>query len=228
MGPAAAAEPGCPAAPHAHVPEATAPLNLGELKLQLIDYKCFGEYDRAVARVLMQAQAFIRERAKHESKLALVLDIDETSLSNWPELVANDFGYIPDGDCNALPKGPCGSAKWELRAEAKAIEPTRDLFNAAKAAGVAVFFITGRKKTDEEVEATVKNLTNEGYTGWSGLELRPIDQYKSVSEFKTAKRAEIEGKGFTIIANIGDQWSDLDGGHAERIFRVPNPFYYIP
>src|SRR5262249_39523231 len=90
---APAAEPGCPAAPHAHVLEATAPLNLGELKLQLIDYKCFGEYDRDVARVLMQAQALVQQRAKEQAKPALVLDIDETSLSNWRELIANDFGY---------------------------------------------------------------------------------------------------------------------------------------
>jgi hypothetical protein len=34
--------------------------------------------------------------------------------------------------------------------------------------------------------------------------------------------------GFVIIASIGDQWSDLEGGHAERVFKVPNPFYLIP
>jgi len=35
-------------------------------------------------------------------------------------------------------------------------------------------------------------------------------------------------KEFTIIANIGDQRSDLDGGYSERTWRVPNPFYFIP
>jgi hypothetical protein len=29
-----------------------------------------------------------------------------------------------------------------------------------------------------------------------------------------------------IIVNIGDQ-SDLEGGHAEMTFKVPNPFYFI-
>jgi hypothetical protein len=28
--------------------------------------------------------------------------------------------------------------------------------------------------------------------------------------------------------NVGDQQSDLDGGFAEKAFRVPNPFYFIP
>ena len=35
-------------------------------------------------------------------------------------------------------------------------------------------------------------------------------------------------QGFTIIANVGDQPSDLAGGYAERTFLVPNPFYRIP
>jgi hypothetical protein len=33
--------------------------------------------------------------------------------------------------------------------------------------------------------------------------------------------------GFTIIANIGDQKSDLEGGYAEMTFKVPSPFYFI-
>jgi len=27
---------------------------------------------------------------------------------------------------------------------------------------------------------------------------------------------------------VGDQLSDLSGGHAERTFKVPNPFYFVP
>lgn len=51
----------------------------------------------------------------------------------------------------------------------------------------------------------------------------------SVSKFKTAAREKIENGGvYTIIANVGDQDSDLAGGHAERTFKVPNPFYFIP
>ena len=50
----------------------------------------------------------------------------------------------------------------------------------------------------------------------------------SVSNHKTAARIDIESKGFVIIANIGDQKSDLAGGHAEMTFKVPNPFYFLP
>jgi len=48
-----------------------------------------------------------------------------------------------------------------------------------------------------------------------------------VSCFKSKARAQIESNHFTIIANIGDQFSDLVGGHAERTFKVPDPLYFI-
>jgi hypothetical protein len=52
-----------------------------------------------------------------------------------------------------------------------------------------------------------------------------------VSKYKSATRKLIEegqDDGYRIIANIGDQISDLEGGYAKRCFKVPNPFYYIP
>jgi hypothetical protein len=36
-----------------------------------------------------------------------------------------------------------------------------------------------------------------------------------------------EAEGYTIVANIGDQPSDLAGGHSERTFLPPDPFYRI-
>jgi HAD superfamily, subfamily IIIB (Acid phosphatase) len=38
-------------------------------------------------------------------------------------------------------------------------------------------------------------------------------------------RRKLTAEGYIIIANIGDQDSDLTGGYAERIFKLPNPFY---
>jgi len=104
------------------------------------------------------------------------------------------------------------------------------LFNEAKAKNVKIFFITGRRDTPALRDATERNLRAVGYDGWEGLLMRPpaaTDQYQNVQAFKTAKRADIS-KNFTIIVNIGDQRSDLEGGYAERTWRVPNPFYYIP
>ena len=52
--------------------------------------------------------------------------------------------------------------------------------------------------------------------------------YDSAVEFKTPLRAGIERLGHTIIANVGDQPSDLEGGYAERSFLLANPFYRVP
>jgi putative acid phosphatase of HAD superfamily subfamily IIIB len=52
--------------------------------------------------------------------------------------------------------------------------------------------------------------------------------YASAADFKTPVRMEIEHTGYTIIANMGDQPSDLRGGHAEKKFLLPDPFYRVP
>src|SRR5262249_14722905 len=108
-------------------------------------------------------------------------------------------------------------------------KPTLDLFNAAKAMNVAVFFITGRYDDGLERAATELNLRNAGYFGWDGLYLRdPKAPRSSVADYKRDARIDIEKSGYRIIANVGDQQSDLIFEHAERWFKVPNPFYYIP
>jgi hypothetical protein len=219
----------CPKEPYVHFPQAGRPVNLGELKLQLLDYKCFGGYDRDVDNALAQARVYIETRPGVVNNPAIVLDIDETSLSNWDEILADDFGFIADGQCDILPKGPCGDHAWELLAKASAIKPTLELFNAAVAKKIAVFFITGRNGDPATQAATEKNLHDVGYQGWSGLIMRPDgSSTPSAADYKAPERAKLVAKGFTIIANVGDQQSDLDGGYAERTFRVPNPFYYIP
>jgi acid phosphatase len=92
-----------------------------------------------------------------------------------------------------------------------------------------VFFVTGRRETAEESAATEANLRAAGYDGWAGIYLRPPASHEnSAAIFKSGARAEIESQGYHIIANVGDQQSDLALGHAERTFKLPNPFYYVP
>ena len=202
------------------------PPNLGDLKQQIREYQRSGAYDRDLAKVAAAARAYVEQRAGEVSKPALVLDIDETSLSNWPQLEANDFGYIPKGPCRNLPEGPCGSLAWDTTLRAKAIGPTLELFNAARAKGVSVFFITGRRESERRV--TAANLRAAGYHGWAGLVMRRPNDKRSVADYKSDERARIEANGYAIIANMGDQPSDMAGGHAERSFLLPDPFYRIP
>jgi acid phosphatase len=206
------------------------PPNLGEFKQQLLTYQKSGHYKRGLAAVAATAQAYIDAHVGGVTKPALVLDIDETSLSNWPRIVADDFGYIPSGACSRLPQGPCGARAWELMAKAPVIASTLQLFNAARAKGVAVFFITGRD--EGERAATIRNLHRAGYRGWTKLIMRPLGlKVKSAVDFKARERAKIAAQGYSIIANMGDQPSDLAGGNPDdraRQFLLPNPFYRIP
>ena len=207
-------------------PVARPPANLGELKTQITDYRRSGGYDRDVAAVLAEAQKYMEQRAALVAKPAIVLDIDETSLSNLPQILANDYGRFANGPCE-LPAGPCGYLAWGLMARDPAILPTLQLFKAARAKGVAVFFITGRR--EDEREKTESNLRLAGYDGWEKLVLRPSGTTTpSAADYKAPERAKIAAQGYTIIANVGDQPSDLAGGYAERTFLVPNPFYRIP
>lgn len=224
--PVAAAPAECPSPRQLDIPQPSRPLNLGLIKKQLRDYHDTA-YPRDLADILADARSFVEQRAGEVSKPALVLDIDETALSNWPTIQANDFGYIAAGSCDRLPKGPCGFRTWERKHAAAAIAPTLALFNAAKAKRVEVFFITGRHADTRE--ATIRNLRTVGYRRWNALFTRVAgDTRRPVTDYKSEARAKIEARGFTIIANVGDQDSDLAGGHAECAFKLPNPFYFIP
>jgi acid phosphatase len=202
------------------------PINVGQLKNQLYFYACSGAYDDDLNGVLGAARAYVEARAGQVVKPALVLDIDETSLSNLPIELIDDFAYIAGIPCTPDLAGPCGFESWVNAAKAKAIPGTLALFNAAKANHVAVFFVTGRHPAAEA--ATVKNLKSAGYQGWAGLMLRPQGDSGTVIAFKSGERERIAEQGYTIIANVGDQDSDLAGGYAERAYKLPNPFYYIP
>ena len=201
--------------------------NLGDVKIALKDYVKSGQYEKDLAAVGNEAIAALDGPAAAVPRAALVLDIDETSLSNLPQMLANDFGYVAAGPCAHLPKGPCGARAWELSARAKAVAPTLELFRHARAKQVAVFFITGRDETERA--ATTRNLIRAGYRGWTKLIMRPVHGPRlSAADYKAATRAEIEAKGYRIIVNVGDQPSDLVGGHAEKTVLLPNPFYRIP
>ncbi len=97
----------------------------------------------------------------------------------------------------------------------------------SRAQSVAVFFITGRPESQQA--ATERNLGTAGYAGYARLFMVPDGaHFASAADFKAPIRAGIERQGYTIIANVGDQPSDLEGGHAERAFLLPNPFYRVP
>jgi hypothetical protein len=101
------------------------------------------------------------------------------------------------------------------------------VFRTARSANVAVFFITGRPESQRV--ATERNLRAVGYKDYAKLFMVPDGaHFASAVDFKMPVRIQIEELGFTIIANMGDQPSDLRGGHAEKKFLLPDPFYRVP
>jgi phosphoglycolate phosphatase-like HAD superfamily hydrolase len=155
---------------------------------------------------------------KHGEKLALVFDIDETALSSYCEMQAEDYGYIK----------PMNN-EWIVSPQAAiAIPGALRLFNRAKAAGVEVFFITGRPVAQRD--GTARNLEAAGFHGWKRLDLKePAESNMSRAEYKAGRRKKIVADGYRLILNVGDQWSDLNGEPgAEVSVKLPNPFYFLP
>ena len=174
------------------------------------------------------------QRAKadrHQGKLAIVLDIDETSLSSYCEMKREDFGYLP-----------VLANAWVVTPEAAVgIPGAIRLFNRAKAAGVAVFFLTGRPGVSntskavpthpgDQTAGTERNLERAGFHGWTGLVLRNAEEIGLPTiEYKSRERRNIVNNGYTILLSVGDQWSDLLGmPQAEVSVKLPNPFYFLP
>jgi acid phosphatase len=202
------------------------PQNLSDTEKILIDYHDSGAYDRDLEMVASQVVEYIQHNAADAKNPALVLDIDETTLSNWSKLLANQFAFFPTGACD-LPKGPCGEDSWELMSIATPIWATHRIYEAARSAHVTVFFITGRQNRFRH--ATIQNLHDAGYTDFADVMMEEDGaHFASAADFKSVQRERIEHAGYTIIANVGDQRSDLDGGHAKKTFQMPNPFYHIP
>jgi hypothetical protein len=184
----------------------------GELDRALISYHDSGEYESDIASVDEAAQSYLNAHLPSgHSKPALVLDIDETSLSNYAGLVTSGFTAA-------------GTVATAASGTDTAIAPTLALYHDAIAHGVAVFFITGRPELIKS--ATESNLTSVGYDeGWSGLYFKPTEA--DTEQFKSSTRETIKKSGYKILVNVGDQQSDLDGGFAQQDFKLPDPFYYI-
>src|SRR5262245_20023496 len=87
-------------------------LTLRYVQGEITEYIDSGRYDATVAQVVSAARTWLEERAGSVTRPAIVLDIDETSLSNWPAYRINGWVRIRTGDCD-LAKGPCNIRAWQ-------------------------------------------------------------------------------------------------------------------
>jgi predicted secreted acid phosphatase len=197
-----------------------------------------GCYPLETERRAAAAMRYLDYRIEHPrypgERLAITVDIDETALSNYAFLKESHFTY-----------NRAQLQQWWQKEQDPALPGTLALVKRALSHHVAVFFISGRSATYRKY--TEGNLQGAGYplesikaNGAIILKAPPADP-KNPCAYKTAHRRAIAQRGFTIVLNVGDQYSDLeecDGqGRAltgvisfrgERLVKLPNPFYCIP
>lgn len=197
------------------------PHNLALLKQQLSRYYDTGKYYDDISNIEKKALSYLRFRinqnklSAHKCKLAIVLDIDETSLSNYNNMRTLGFGGTKEEIYADIGKG-----------NDPAIPFTHTLYSYAINHGVTVFFITGRK---EKIRAaTERNLKDVNFATYKHLYMEPNTYNKSSAvPYKVAMRKKIKRNGYDIVINIGDQYSDIEGGFADMAFKLPNPFYIV-
>jgi predicted secreted acid phosphatase len=147
-------------------------------------------------------------------KRAIVFDVDETALSNYSAIDADNFTFGTNSKAEATNE------------IGKAIPPTLALYKLAQKKGIATFFITGRR--EDVRDHTAHNLQREGFSNYTQLVLKPLDFTGTTVDYKARARKAIEDQGYRIVASVGDQYSDLAGGHEAAAFKLPNPFYFLP
>jgi predicted secreted acid phosphatase len=219
-----------------------------------------------------------KARKKSSGRKAIVLDVDDTTLTTWNYELYSNWDFNPA--TNASFVGLTGTTFTGNMFPAT--PGMLDTVGAAKSLGYAIFFVTGRG--DSQHAATIANLVNDTAAGFAditsvnlsgktvpeidagypaptpidtghggfadGLFTKPpVGSYPAyldkpefcgpfihaspaascpTIQYKSGTRAYIESQDYDIVANFGDQFSDLEGGFATRTFKMPNPNYYLP
>lgn len=185
----------------------------------------YGHDSRGVAAKIASLLKARQHWSYGTSKKTLLLDVDDTTLLTYNYEIFSNFAYNPttNGDFVTGEKFP---SVFGMVAMVK----------AAKAEGYAVIYLTGRPNTQQA--ATVGNLEKVGYPAPDAIYTKPTQApYPSyltcaptctTVEYKSSTRKHIQDDGNHIVANAGDQYSDLAGGYADMTFKLPNPMYFLP
>jgi hypothetical protein len=157
---------------------------------------------------------------------ALVFDVDDTTLSTYNYEVTHDFGYNAQENADYIHNHGMGPVFGMV-----------DFANYAASKGVTVYYLTGRPESQRA--DTVRDLLAAGYPDVTDATLfmrnrdnppayLPCEPTCTTIQYKSLTRQHIETLGFDIVMDVGDQYSDLDGGYTDSTVKVPNPMYYLP
>jgi hypothetical protein len=201
-------------------------------------------YAKEATSVALAGERWLAAHHRVHGKKAIILDVDDTTLATWNYEVASNWAF-----------NPATNGQFVTGQQFPAVPGMVDLVAKAAKEGYAIFFLTGRPAAQEG--ATLGNLTVDGVgvdagyvaptmlsDGEDGLFTKPaIADYPAylkaacasdpngactTIDYKSATRAHIESLGYDIVANFGDQFSDLIGGSADRTLKMPNPNYFLP
>lgn len=193
------------------------PVNIEVAKLNVIRYHDSGAYDKDTENVITQALNYLEWRLTQQptdGKPAIVLDIDETSLSNYRNLFKLNFS-----------SSPTDTGPFRFTEDQPAIQPTLKLFRFAIEHDLPVFFLSGRHEKDRSV--TERNLNKVGFAPYKGLILRADNDTRPNAIYKSNARKRLSEQGYNIILSIGDQQTDFIGGFTDKTFKLPNPYYLV-
>lgn len=193
-------------------------------------------YAKDLARLDADAKSYIDKaarKARHKGeKPAVVFDVDDTLLLSLDYEKRYNYTY--------------NSSTWNdyvNRADRPAVFGSPELVRYAASKGVEVFYNSGLSEAQRA--GAVENLKKVGAdvnldAGHMFLKdkANPPAYLKDCAtpgtwncttvQYKSGTRQHIEDDlGYEIIANFGDQYSDLDGGHADRTYKLPNPTYFV-
>lgn len=185
-------------------------------------------YAEQLAGIEAGAKAYLGHAVRHtHGKAAIVLDVDDTTLLTYNYEQEQGFGYTPASN----------SAYIETKTMAPVFGMPQ-LVDWAARQGITVFYLTGRPEAQRDRSAA--NLAADGYQpvadpGHFFLKnsanppaYLTCGATCTTIQYKSGTRQHIESEGYDIVANFGDQYSDLSGGHADKGFKLPNPMYYLP
>jgi HAD superfamily, subfamily IIIB (Acid phosphatase) len=197
--------------------------------VQLHTFSPSGAYANEMAGVEADAATYLDKAAKHDKQFsgtpAVLFDIDDTTLNTYSYEIYSNFVF-----------NPATNAAFVNNAVFPATPGMPALVSHARDDGYTVFFLTGRPEAQRP--GTVTNLANAGYGTEDKDHLFLKDNTApwlascaptcSTTQYKSLTREHIESLGFDIVANFGDQFSDLNGGFADQTFKIPNPMYFLP
>ncbi len=198
------------------------PLEISELKKAIEEHYDSGKFNRELQEVLLKAERDLATIAVTENSI-VVFDVDDTVISHleyFKYCILNNLD--PD------------ETFWDYikAANSPAIQHVLEFYKKLVSRGFKVIFLTARK--EKYRQETHRTLLNAGYTDFEKLILKTDEHQqlfdnlpdKSGSYKKHCRKQLVEQEGFTIVACVGDQKSDVEGDHSGIQIKLPNYLYF--